>query len=228
MKSKLIKITNSFFQYKRKGDDEMLDEALDLLEYRGGYVRIRDEKIKVSTKKDLIGFYLANVPYLILGEGEIHNDLPSKVLKAQDYAMKLISCSMEDLATLESYLVLEMGLRSLYTTWLGEKVIIKYKKTKIKVKGLDYRKLKLFIRRQGWSKYRVKVNGETFPFSQGMLLAWADRFVDGRTSLALRLSLNVRNLLAHGEVEWNFHPTVSNVKTSSHLIWNLFNKLSNN
>lgn len=44
-------------------------------------------------------------------------------------------------------------------------------------------------------------------------------------SLALRLSMNVRNLLAHGELEWNLYPTMSNVASSSQLVWNLFSRL---
>lgn len=224
MKS-LIQVTNEFFQYRRKGDDEILEDALENLEYRSGKVRIRDEVVEVSGKRDMIGVYLANIPYLILGDGEIHGDLPEKVVKAQDYAVKLIDCGMNDLATLESYLILEMGLRSLYSTWMGEKVTLKYGKTKVKVKGLDYRKVKLYIRRKGWSKYKVRVKGEVFPFSQGLLLNWAERFVDQKASLALRLSINVRNLLAHGELEWNLRPTLSNVKTCSRLVWEMFNRL---
>ncbi|MCG3109998.1 hypothetical protein L3N51_02295 [Metallosphaera sp. J1] len=224
MKS-LIQVTNEFFQYRKKGDDEILEEALENLDYERGRVRIRDEVIKVSRRRDVVGVYLANIPYLILGDGEIHQELPEKVMKAQDYAMRLMECGLNDLATLESYLILEMGLRSLYSAWMGEKVTIRYGKRKVKVGGVDYRKLKLYIRKKGWSKYRVRVKGEVFPFSQGLLLSWAERFVDQRTSLALRLSINVRNLLAHGELEWNLHPTLSNVRTCSHVVWNMFRKL---
>lgn len=82
------------------------------------------------------------------------------------------------MATLETYLILEMGLRSMYSEWIGDKVILRYGKHKVNVRGLDYRRLKLYIRRKGWSKYKVRVKGEVFPFSQGMLLDWAEKFID--------------------------------------------------
>ena len=54
------------------------------------------------------------------------------------------------------------------------------------MKNLDYRKLKLLLKRKGWSKYKVKVNGEVFPYSQGSLLAWAERFMDDKTIVLSR------------------------------------------
>jgi hypothetical protein len=226
LRKRVIKEVNDFFQYRRAGDDEILEEALSNLEYEKGKVRIRDQVVKVERKRDALGVFLANVPYAVLGEGELHWDLPEKVVKVQSDALKLLEMGgLNEVATLEAYLVMEMSLRSLYSEWLGDVVIIRYKGKAVKVKDLDYRRLKLYILRKGWSKYKVKVNNETFPYSQGSLLAWAERFMDRRTSLVFRLSINVRNLLAHGEVEWRLFPTLETVKSASHASWLLFQKL---
>ncbi|MFP3171298.1 MAG: hypothetical protein RXQ98_08795, partial [Sulfolobaceae archaeon] len=184
----ILKEIKSFFQYEKKGDKELLKEVLKNIHYDDGYVIIRNEKIKVENIEDTVGVFLANIPYVILGEGELKEDLPEKVKKIQSDALKLISLGINEVATLEIYLILEMSLRALYSEYLSSGVTIKYKDKKVKVKGLDYRKLKLYIRRKGWSKYKVKVNGETFPFSQGSLLSWAEKFMDEKLSLTFRLS----------------------------------------
>jgi len=226
LRKRIVKEVRDFFQYRKSGDDEILEEALSNLEYEKGKVRIRDQVIKVERKRDALGVFLANVPYAVLGEGELHWDLPEKVVKVQSDALKLLEIGgLNEVATLEAYLVMEMSLRSLYSEWLGDVVVIKYKGKAVKVKDIDYRRLKLYILRKGWSKYKVKVNNETFPYSQGSLLAWAERFMDRRTSLAFRLSINVRNLLAHGEVEWRLFPTLETVKSASHASWLLFQRL---
>jgi len=46
-----------------------------------------------------------------------------------------------------------------------------------------------------------------------------------KMSFAFRLSLNVRNLLAHGEVEWDLYPSLKSLMSASHASWLLFNKL---
>ena len=219
----VLREIKSFFQYEREGDEELLEESLQNLRYEEGYVILRDEKIKVESKRDAIGVFLANIPYAILGEGELKEDLPEKVKKIQNDALKLVDLGINEVATLETYLILEMSLRSLYSTYISQGAVIKYKGKKVKVKGLDYRRLKLYIRRKGWSKYKVTVNGEAFPYSQGSLLAWAERFMDERLSLTYRLAINVRNLLAHGEIEWDLFPTLNSVKSASYASWLLFN-----
>jgi hypothetical protein len=76
LKKKIIRAIDDFFQYKKSGDDEILDEVLDKIEYKDKYVIIDgEEKIKVDKKKDVVGVFLANIPYIILGPGEIHDDL---------------------------------------------------------------------------------------------------------------------------------------------------------
>ncbi|AWR96361.1 hypothetical protein DFR86_01555 [Acidianus sulfidivorans JP7] len=226
---KIIKAVHEFFQYDKKGDEDILNEALDKIEYRDKYVIINeDEKIKVNSKKDTLGVFLANIPYIILGNGELHTDLPEKVLKVQNDALKLLNIGgFNEIATLEIYLVMEMALRSLYSEWLSKANYIVYKDKKYKIKGknLDYRKLKLLLKRKGWSKYKVKINNQIFPYSQGSLLAWAEKYMDRKTSLAFRLSINVRNLLAHGEVEWKLYPTLNSLYSASHASWLLFEKL---
>jgi hypothetical protein len=223
---KILKEIKNFFQYYKKGDDDILEEALSEVSYEKEKVKIRDEEIKVEKKKDSLGAFLANIPYAILGEGELHWDLPEKVTKVQNDALKLIEIGgLNDVATLETYLIMEMALRSLYTEWLGGVAVIKYKQKKVKIKNIDYRKLKLYLLKKGWSKYKVKINNEAFPYSQGSLLAWAENFMDKKSSLAFRLSINVRNLLAHGEIEWNLYPTRSCVESASFASWLLFQKL---
>jgi len=222
----VLKEIRSFFQYGRKGDIKLLKEVLENLNYEDGYVVLRDEKVKVEDERDAIGVFLANIPYAVLGEGELKDDLPEKVLKIQSDALKLVNLGMNEVATLEIYLILEMSLRSLYSIYLSQGAVIKYKDKRVKVKGLDYRRLKLYIRRKGWSIRKVTVNGEVFPYSQGSLLAWAERFMDERLSLTYRLSINVRNLLAHGEIEWELFPTISSVKSASYASWLLFRNFS--
>ncbi|MDT7901955.1 MAG: hypothetical protein RRE78_08715 [Acidianus sp.] len=83
----------------------------------------------------------------------------------------------------------------------------------------------MLLKRKGWSKYKVKVNGEVFPYSQGSLLAWTERFMDDKITLAFRLAINVRNLLADGEFEWNLYPTMRSLESASQASWLLFEKL---
>jgi hypothetical protein len=52
LKKKIIRAIDDFFQYKKSGDDEILDEVLDKIEYKDKYVIIDgEEKIKVDKKK---------------------------------------------------------------------------------------------------------------------------------------------------------------------------------
>ncbi|EZQ11051.1 MULTISPECIES: hypothetical protein [Acidianus] len=226
LEKRIIKIINDFFQYGKKGDEEVLIESLENVEYKSKKLIINNFEIPLEKKENIIGAILANIPLIILGEGEIKWDLPEKVVKVQRDALKLLEIGgFNELATLEIYLVIEMALRSLYSLWLGDVTQIKYGKKKIKAKDIDYRRLKLLIHNKGWSKYKVKVNGEAFPFSQGSLLSWAERFMDNKTSLAFRLAINVRNLLAHGEVEWELFPTVNSLYSSSYYSWLMFQRL---
>jgi len=225
IKTKIRKAIKDFFQYEKEGDKKILKRALSHIRYENGYLIIRDEKIKMDREEDVIGVFLANIPYIVLGKGELHWDLPDKVIKIQNSALKLLECGINDVATLVIYLVMEMALRSLYSEYVKSGVIIQYKDKKIKVNNIDYRRLKLYIRRKGWSKYKVKVNGEVFPYSQGSLLSWAEKFMDDKLSFVFRLSVNVRNLLAHGEVEWNLFPTVRSLESASHASWLVFQKL---
>ena len=225
IKTKIRKTIKNFFQYEKEGDKELLKDALSKIRYEDGYVHFRDEKIKVDSEDNVIGVFLANIPYIILGEGELHWDLPEKVVKVQKSAIKLLDCGINDVATLEIYLVMEMALRSLYSEYVKNGVVIQYKDKKVKLQNYDYRRIKLYIRRKGWSQYKVKVNGEIFPFSQGSLLFWAEKFMNEKMSFAFRLSLNIRNLLAHGEVEWELYPSLKSLIAASHASWLLFNKL---
>jgi hypothetical protein len=220
----ILREIKGFFQYEKSGDKELLKEVLKEVKYEDGYVLFKEERVKVGNKEDAVGVFMANIPYIILGYGEVHWDLPEKVVKVQRDAIKVLEIGINNVATLEIYLIMEMALRALYSEYLSSGVVISYKGKKVKVKGLDYRKLKLYIKRKGWSKYKVKVNGEVFPYSQGSLLAWAEKFMDPKLDLAFRLSINVRNLLAHGEIEWELFPTFKSLESASYASWLLFKK----
>ncbi|BFH73734.1 hypothetical protein SJAV_16780 [Sulfurisphaera javensis] len=225
IKTKIRKAIKDFFQYEKEGDKKLLKKILSKVKIEDNYVIIREERVKVEKEDDAVGVFLANIPYIIIGKGELHWDLPEKVVKVQRGALRLLDCGINDVATLEIYLVMEMALRSLYSEYVKQGVIIQYKDKKVKLKDYDYRRIKLYIRRKGWSQYKVKVNGETFPFSQGSLLSWAEKFMDKEESLAFRLSLNVRNLLAHGEVEWDLFPTLKSLESASYISWLLFQRM---
>jgi len=233
-KKKLMSTVKDFFQYWKKSDQSLLEEVLEEfnfpLEKDGDkrYAVIGGEKVEVENKKSsIVGVFLGNIPYFVYGEGQLVWDLPEKVVEIQRASLKLLEFKcLSHVTTLETYLILEMGLRSLYTAWLGESATLKYKDHKVKLKHPTYRRIKLYLRRKGWSVYKVKVNGETFPFSQGSLLTWANKFIrDERADLAIRLAINVRNLLAHGELEWKLYPTMESVKSSSFLVAMMFSNL---
>jgi len=233
-KKKLLSTVKDFFQYWKKSDQQLLEEVLDgfkfdvMKEGDKHFATIGENKFEIKSKKSsAIGIFLANIPYFVYGEGQLIWDLPEKVAEIQRSAIKLIEFPcLRHVTTLETYLILEMGLRSLYTTWLGDVTTIKYKDHKVKVKHPTYRRLKLYLRKKGWSIYKVKVNGEVFPFSQGSLLTWASKFIrDERADLAIRLAINVRNLLAHGELEWELYPTLESIKSSSFLVAMMFSNL---
>jgi hypothetical protein len=83
-------------------------------------------------RKDVVGVFLANIPYIILGHGEIHDDLPKNVRKIQSGAIKLLEIGgFNEIATLEIYLVMEMSLRALYSEWLKKAEYIKYGKRRL-------------------------------------------------------------------------------------------------
>lgn len=63
MKRKLLRVINDFFQYRKKGDDELLLEALENIEVNNNNVKIGDETLKIERKRDTIGIFLANIPY---------------------------------------------------------------------------------------------------------------------------------------------------------------------
>lgn len=233
-KKKLMSTVKDFFQYWKKSDEDILEDVLDGFDFKvekegeKRFAIIGDAKVEVKNKRNsAVGVFLANIPYFVYGEGELIWDLPDKVVEIQKASIKLLDFPcLRHVTTLETYLILEMGLRSLYTSWLGESTVIKYKEHKVKVKHPTYRRIKLYLRKKNWSVYKVKVNGETFPFSQGSLISWASKFIrDEKADLAIRLAINVRNLLAHGELEWELYPTMESIKSSSFLVAMMFSNL---
>ncbi|MGC8635977.1 MAG: hypothetical protein ACP5T5_02975 [Thermoprotei archaeon] len=217
--AKVLEEVNAFFQYRKPGDEELLSEVFHGMKYADGSVIAHGSRFDVNG--NLLGFFLANVPFLILGPGRMWNDIGPKPLRAQANAERLLKMQgMSELTTLETYLVMEMGLRCSYSKWLGEKAIIKNKGQMLELRHPDYRRVKLEIKLKHL-KQPVTVNGERFPYSEAELLRWGERFVNPRASLAFRLSMNVRNLLAHGEVEWELMPTAEALSSASQAVHDL-------
>jgi hypothetical protein len=160
------------------------------------------------TKENCLGFFLANVPAMIVNSTGFEGRLPPKLEKLRKDTLELINIGkFNELATLDLYLLLEMAMRCAYSRWLGNRISISRKgNDDIVLDNYDYRRLKLYIRLNGLGRTDIFVNGEPFPGSENSLLRWATKFVDRPTGLMFRLSLNIRNLLAHGENEWNLYP----------------------
>ncbi len=194
------------------------------IRYENGQVKAYGKCFEVDN--NLVGFFLANIPFLILGPGKIWSDLGPKAARAQTNAEKLLEIGgMSELATLETYLLMEMGLRCSYSLWLGKKAEVRQGQRVIEVQQADYRKVKLQIKLKHL-KQPVIVKGERFPYSEAELLRWGERFMDTRASLAFRLSMNVRNLLAHGEVEWDLIPTREALASASQAVHDVFKGVS--
>ena len=86
----------------------------------------------------ILQFFLANLPLFIVGNRTKRNNLTLKLTKLQNDTYELINLNMfNEIATLEMYLLLEMGLRCAYSKWLGEKIVIsKYGEKDIKLKEI--------------------------------------------------------------------------------------------
>ncbi|WP_449462244.1 hypothetical protein PQ610_06690 [Tardisphaera miroshnichenkoae] len=220
--AEVIKEVNAFFQYKEPGDDELLSKAMVKVSCADGIVTAYGRRFPANG--NLAGFFLANVPFLILGPGKLWNDIGPKPLRAQANAEKLLKMGdMPELATLETYLAMEMGLRCAYSNWLREKAVIESKGLTLELRQPDYRRVKLEVKLRHL-RQPITVNGERFPYSEAELLRWGERFMNARESLAFRLSMNVRNLLAHGEVEWELMPTLEGLSAASQAVHNLVTK----
>ncbi len=220
--SDVLQEVSAFFQYRKQGDDELLSEALRKVKRDGDDFVIHGKRFKAHG--NLLGLFLANVPFFILGPGGMWDDLGPKPMRAQANAQRLMEMGeMNELATLETYLVMEMGLRCSYSTWLGERAIIKGRGLTLELRKPDYRGVKLEIKLRR-IKQPIAVNGERFPYSEAELLRWGERFMDSSESLAFRLSMNVRNLLAHGEIEWELMPTLEGLSSASQAVHDLLTR----
>lgn len=221
---------NSFLQYRTKGDEESINRGLSNLGVINGNLYISNVKfdIDVNDKDSVIGTALANIPLLFAGIKPKQLDLPGELPRIYNTAEKLISLNdktLYDISTLEVYLLMEMGLRELYSKWVSTDVSLQYNGKIIKLSGMDYRKLKLYIRMNHMSVYSVKINDQQFPYSQGALLNWAERYMKKDYAEAFKISLNVRNLLAHGELEWELNPSIESLYTSSNMVHSILGKL---
>lgn len=221
---------NSFLQYRTRGDEESINRGLSNLSVINGNLYISNVKfdIDVNDKDSVIGTALANIPLLFAGIKPKQADLPGELPRIYNTAEKLISLNdktLYDISTLEVYLLMEMGLRELYSKWVSKDVSLQYNGKIIKLSGMDYRKLKLYIRMNHMSVYSVKINDQQFPYSQGALLNWAERYMKKDYAEAFKISLNVRNLLAHGELEWELNPSIESLYTSSNMVHSILSKL---
>ena len=209
-----------FFQYPENYDRIMINAALDKLECSEGRMIFGNTEFysHFQCNKDIVlGFFLANVPLMLDSENNMEYALTPKLEKLKKDTYDLINLGkFNELATLDLYLLLEMAMRCAYSKWLGRRIVIsKYGMKDIVLNDYDYRRLKLYIRLNRLGRTNIDVNGEPFPGSENSLLNWATKFMDRPTSLMFRLSLNVRNLLAHGENEWDLYPVSRSVEIAS-------------
>lgn len=220
----------SFLQYRSKGDEEAIARKLENVQAINGKLYIRNVRfdINISDSKAVVGAALANIPLIFIGakhEAELPSEKLSKIYGAAERLISLKDSTLNDIATLEIYLLMEMGLRELYSMQVSGEAIVSYKGKSIALKDMDYRKLKLYVKMKHMSLYDIKVNGRAFPYSQGSLLSWAEGYMESDYVEAFKISLNVRNLLAHGELEWNLNPSIESLYTASYMVNSLFDNL---
>ncbi len=232
-KDYLLESIFDFFQYPEKTDRFILSKIMDSIDYSGNEITFNRSKFNVNVdnaNKKILGFFLANLPMFIVGNRAKRADLTLKLTKLQEDTYELINLNkFNEIATLEMYLLLEMGLRCAYSKWLGEKIVIsRYGENDIILNNYNYRRLKLYIRLNKIGYYDIKVNGEPFPNSENSLLHWAEKFLDKNSSLLFRLALNVRNLLAHGENEWELFPVKNSVDSASFTVGKLMDRCATN
>ncbi|MEM0139582.1 MAG: hypothetical protein QXZ44_03100 [Ferroplasma sp.] len=209
-----------FFQYPENYDKIIMEASMNNIEYDGTTATFNKISYNIGNPdkyEGILGFYLANLPLLLIKKHNIEYKLPARLEKLRDDTYDLIALKkFNELATLDLYLLIEMSLRCSYSKWLGNEIRISDGQRRENIiKNYDYRQLKLYIRRNRLNSRELMVNGEPFPGSQTMLLRWASRFTDRNTGLLFRLSLNVRNLLAHGENEWSLYPAGQSVDIAS-------------
>lgn len=232
-KDYLLNSIFDFFQYPEKTDRFILNKIMDSIEYNGNDIIFNRNRFDIDVDdkdKKILGFFLANLPLFIVGNRSKRDDLTPKLTKLQNDTYELINLNkFNEIATLEMYLLLEMGLRCSYSKWLGEKIVIsKYGENDIILNNYDYRRLKLYIRLNKIGYYDITVNGEPFPNSENSLLHWAEKYLDKNSSLLFRLALNVRNLLAHGENEWDLYPVKYSVDSASFTVGKLMDRCTVN
>lgn len=209
-----------FFQYPESYDRAMINASLQKISCNNGFISYNNKKLEAELKcsrENALGFFLANLPALIVKEDNFTGMLPQKLEKLRKDTLELISLGkFNELATLDLYLLLEMAMRCAYSKWLGNRIVIsRYGSEDIVLENYDYRRLKLYIRLNGLGRNDIFVNGEPFPGSENSLLRWATKFLDRPSGLMFRLSLNIRNLLAHGENEWNLYPVAESVRVAA-------------
>ena len=220
----------SFLQYRSKGDEEEIAKKLENVQAIDGklYIGNVEFDIDISDKDAVIGTALANIPLIFIGikhRAVMPSEKLAKIYNAAEKLISLKDSTINSIATLEIYLLMEMGLRELYSKQISNEAIIQYKGKSITLNDMDYRKLKLYVRMNHMSLYDIKVNGKPFPYSQGSLLNWAENYMDKDYAEAFKISLNVRNLLAHGELEWNLNPSIESLYTASYMVNSLFTNL---
>ena len=209
-----------FFQYPESYDRAMINASLQRITCTNDNLIYNNKRVEPElkcTKQNCLGFFLANIPAMIVNSTEFRGELPAKLEKLRKDTLELINLGkFNELATLDLYLLLEMAMRCAYSIWLGNRIYIsKYGNDDIVLENYDYRRLKLYIRLNGLGRSDIYVNGEPFPGSENSLLRWATKFVDRPTGLMFRLSLNIRNLLAHGENEWSLYPVAESAKIAA-------------
>ncbi|WMT52250.1 MAG: hypothetical protein RE471_05055 [Ferroplasma sp.] len=209
-----------FFQYPESYDRAMINASLQKISCNGGFITYNNKSLETGLKcsrENALGFFLANLPALIVKEANFTGILPPKLEKLRKDTLELIALGrFNELATLDLYLLLEMAMRCAYSKWLGSRIVIsRYGGEDIVLENYDYRRLKLYIRLNGLGRNDIFVNGEPFLGSENSLLRWATKFLARPEGLMFRLSLNIRNLLAHGENEWDLYPVAESVRVAA-------------
>jgi len=133
-----------------------------------------------------------------------------------------------------SYLAIESAVKHKYNQWLGEKVVLKFKKGNLSQEIIkpSYEKISDFCRqnkKQGWNYRNLKVNEEDFPWSMELLLEWLlKKGIQTKWQRnRLKSAIDMRNALSHLEYVTILWPNPSGLKIVAEQINTLYHQNMN-
>ena len=135
-----------------------------------------------------------------------------------------------------SYLAIESAVKHRYIQWLGEKVDLtcEGKKGSLSHEIIkpSYERITDFCwqnRKQGWNSYKLKVNGEDFPWNMPHLLDWLlKKGIQTKwQSDRLKIAIDMRNTLSHLESVTILWPNSSGLKTVAEQVNTLYHQNMN-